>query len=129
MSEKRVKLIRFNFYMLGPMAENYLRERLGRNLKIVDGLTNFTGKDVKTGLEFFNLFTEKYDVAEILPELQNDLTLAIMNDSDFVKRGGIVIRKVRVNGKFKGYEVLKSFEQEVVPLEKYKRGGDTLEQT
>lgn len=116
MSKKRLKLIRFNFYMLTSEQEAYLRKHLG-NIKIIDGLTNFCGKDVKTGLEFFNLFTEQYDIAEILPDLQNDLTLAIMNESEFVKRGGIVIRRIRVDDRFKGYEVLKTFKQEVVPLE------------
>ena len=102
--------------MLTSEQEAYLRKHLG-NIKIIDGLTNFCGKDVKTGLEFFNLFTEQYDIAEILPDLQNDLTLAIMNESEFVKRGGIVIRRIRVDDRFKGYEVLKTFKQEVVPLE------------
>ena len=116
MSKKRLKLIRFNFYMLTSEQEAYLRKHLG-NIKIIDGLTNFCGKDVRTGLEFFDLFTEQYDIAEILPDLQNDLTLAIMNESEFVKRGGIVIRRIRVDDRFKGYEVLKTFKQEVVPLE------------
>ena len=119
------KLLRFNFYMSTDEQTSQLRKTFG-NLESKDALTNLCGKDVKEGVKLFDKFCNDYeaDVAELVRFLQADLTVAIMNESAFVKKGGIIIRKVIENGKFNGYEVIKSLKQETQSLEEYKSNGD-----
>ena len=120
------KLLRFNFYMLTDEQTSQLRNAFGDDLETKDALTNLCAKDAKEGVKLFDKFCDDYqaDIAELVRFLQADLTVAIMNDSDFVKRGGIVIRKVIEDGEFNGFEVIKSLKQESVSLEEYKSNGD-----
>ena len=120
-----IKLLRFNFYMLTDEQTSQLRNAFGA-LESKDALTNLCGKGVKEGVKLFDKFCNDYeaDVAELVRFLQADLTVAIMNESAFVKRGGIIIRKVIEDGEFNGFEVIKSLKQEAQSLEEFNYGGD-----
>ena len=119
-----IKLLCFNFYMLTEEQTKQLRNAFGA-LESKDALTNLCGKDVKEGVKLFDKFCNDYeaDVAELVPFLQADLTVAIMNESAFVKKGGIIIRKVIEDGEFNGFEVIKSLNEETQTLEEYSYSG------